>query len=206
MNHVAILGDYALWQSRFGGSPDILRRQITLDGQKLQVVGVMGPDAYPSDADVFVPFTREKPLPRNYHELNVVGRMRPGRTLAQAQREMDALSAELERANPVTNAGIGAYVSSLSEEITGKVRAPILMLLSAVGLVLLIACGNVANLLLVHTASRQKEIAIRVALGAGRSRIISQFIIECLILSSVGALARPAVGLRRHAIDSRSGR
>jgi putative ABC transport system permease protein len=185
-NRVAILS-YGLWQSRFDGSPEIVHRQITLDRQKLQVVGVMGPDAFPKDADVFIPFTREKPLPRNYHELNVVGRLRPGQSEAGAQREMETFAADIARAYPTTNTGIGAYVLPLREEITGKVREPILMLLLAVGLVLLIACGNVANLLLVRAAARQKEIAIRVAVGAGQRRIIGQFAIECLVLSIAGA-------------------
>ncbi len=188
-NDVAILG-YALWQSRFGGSRDVLSRQITLNRRKLQVVGVMGPDVFPDEAAVFLPFTQispEKPMPRNYHELNVIGRMRAGLSLADAQREMAVLSVDLERAYPATNAGLGAYISLLREEITGKVREPVLMLLMAVGLVLLIACGNVANLLLVRAAARQKEIAVRVALGAGRDRILAQFITECLLLSTAGS-------------------
>jgi putative ABC transport system permease protein len=185
-NRVAILS-YGLWQSRFNGSPEIVHQQITLDRQKLQVVGVMGPDAYPKEADVFIPFTRERPLPRNYHELNAVGRLRPGQTAAGAQRELEALSAAIARANPTTNTGITAYVLPLREEITGNVREPIVMLLLAVGLVLLIACGNVANLLLVRAAARQKEIAIRVAVGAGQGRIIGQFAIECMVLSIAGA-------------------
>ncbi len=188
-NQVAILS-YVLWQSRFGGSRDVLHQQITLDKQKLQVVGVMGPQVYPAEADVFVPFTwvhAENPLPRNFHELNVIGRLLPGQTVAAAQKEMEAISADLARSYPMTNDGIGANILPLREEITGKVREPILLLLLAASLILLIACGNVANLLLVRAASRQKEIAIRVALGAGRDRIIAQFAIECLILSAAGA-------------------
>ena len=187
-NNVAILS-YALWQSRFGGSRDVLHRQITLNQQKLQVVGVMGPQVYPAEADVFVPFTWVDPerLPRNFHELNVVGRLRPGQTAAAAQKEMEAISADLGRSYPMTNAGISVNVLPLREEITGNVREPILLLQLAVVLILLIACGNVANLLLVRATGRQKEIAIRVALGAGRGRIIAQFAIECLILSAAGA-------------------
>lgn len=189
-NNVAILG-FNFWQARFARAQDIVGRQITLNQQRMQVVGVMGPDVYPVEADVFVPFTQispEKPLPRNYHLLHVVGRLRPGRTVSQAQREMDDLSAELEQSYPATNAGIRSYITPLREEIVGKVREPILMLLAAVGLVLLIACGNVANLLLVRAAARQKEIAIRAALGAGRPRIMWQFISECLLLTAGGAL------------------
>jgi putative ABC transport system permease protein len=187
---VAILG-YGLWQTRFGGSRDVLDRPITFNRQSLRVIGVMGPDVFPADADVFVPFTLanpEKPNPRNYHELHVAGRLFPGQSVAQAQREMGALSLDLARSYPATNAGIGANIVSLRDEITGKVREPILILLSAVGLVMLIACGNVANLLLVRADARQKEIAIRVAVGAGRGRIISQLTTECLVLSTAGAL------------------
>ena len=190
-NGVAILG-YSLWQSQFGGSRDILNRQITLDKRTLQVVGVMGSDVHPVDADVFLPFAQlnpEQPMPRNYHELTVIGRLRPGLAVADAQRETEALSSDLARSYPATNSGIGAHVIPLRDEITGSVREPILMLLAAVGLVLLIACGNVANLILVRSAGRQKEIAIRVALGAGRRRIIGQFAVECMLLSAVGSIA-----------------
>jgi len=187
---VAILG-YTLWQTRFGGSREVLDREITLNQQKLQVIGVMGPDVFPPDADVFVPFTRvnpEKPLPRNYHDLRVAGRLRPGQSVAQAQNEMEALSADLARSYTATNSGIGANIVPLRAEITGKVREPILILMWAAGLVLLIACANVANLLLVRADVRQKEIAIRLAVGAGRGRIVAQFAAECLILSAAGAL------------------
>ncbi len=188
-NNVAILS-YALWQSRFGGAPDVLHRQITLNQQKLQVVGVMGPQIYPAEADIFVPFTWVDPerLTRNFHELNVIGRLRPGQTIAAARREMQTISADLGNSYPITNAGIRVDILPLREEITGNVREAILLLQSAVVLILLIACGNAANLLLVRAVSRQKEIAIRVALGAGRGRVIAQFAIECLILSAGGAI------------------
>ena len=186
---VAILG-YTLWQTRFGGSREVVDREITLNRQKLRVIGVMGPDVFPAGADVFVPFTLaspDKPMPRNYHQLHVVGRMRTGQSRAQAQSEMEALSADFERSYPATNSGIGAHIVPLRDEITGNVRQPILILQSAVGLVLLIACGNVVSLLLVRADARQKEIAIRVAVGAGRGRIVAQFATECLILTAAGA-------------------
>jgi predicted permease len=188
-DNVALLS-YSLWQGRFNGARDILGRRITVNQQKLVVIGVMGPDVFPAGADLFAPFTLtspDKPLPRNYHQLHVVGRLRPGQNQVQAQSEMEAISLELQRSYPTTNAGIGAAVGPLREEITGKVREPVLILLSAVGLVLLIACANVANLLLVRADARQKEIAIRVAVGAGRGRILAQFTTECLVLSAAGA-------------------
>jgi putative ABC transport system permease protein len=187
--NVAILS-YALWQSRFGGSGDVLGRQITLNQQKLDIVGVMGPQAYPAEADVFVPFVWIYPevLTRNFHQLNVIGRLRPGQTAATAQKELEAIAGELGRSYPTTNAGISVHVLPLREEIIGSVREPLLVLQAAAVLILLIAFGNAANLLIVRSVKRQKEIAIRVALGAGRSRIIWQFAAECLMLSSAGAI------------------
>jgi putative ABC transport system permease protein len=189
-NQAAILS-YSFWQSRFGGSLQILNRYITIDKRSLQVVGIMRPDVYPLEADVFLPFSQlhpDKPMPRNYHELMVIGRMRKGASLYDARKELVALSADLEQSYRSTNAGISANVTPLREEITGGVREPILFLLSSVALVLLIACANVANLILVRAASRQKEIAIRVALGAGREHITMQFAIECLMLSGLGTV------------------
>ena len=186
---VAILG-YSFWQSRFGGSRDIVGRPITLNGQKLEVVGVMRKDVFPPDADVFLPFTRANPggpQPRNVHELNVVGRLARGRTVAQAQKEMDSISADLDRAYPATNSGIRTYIAPLRQEIVGNVRTPLYTLLFAAMLVLTIASGNVVNLVLVRAAARQKEIAIRVAMGAGRNAIVAQFVVECVILSAIGA-------------------
>jgi putative ABC transport system permease protein len=190
-NNFAILS-YSLWQSRFGGSQDVLRQQVTIDNQKLNVVGVMGAEAYPTDADVYLPFTRldpDRPRPRNYHALMVVGRTRPGQNPETAQTEMESISHALELENPATNAGISSRLTPLREEIIGSVQEPIVILSVAVGLVLLIACGNVANLQLVRAAARQKEIAIRAALGASRAQILRQFLIESAMLATIGAAA-----------------
>jgi predicted permease len=160
--------------------------------KKLRVVGVMGPDIFPAEVDVFVPLSRLHPgeaRPRNYHELRVIARLRPGQTIDEAQREIATLSADLERSYPSTNAGIGAYILPLRDEIIGNVREPLLILLSASGLLLLIACGNSASILLVRAGARQKELAVRMAFGASPYRIIAQFVTECLILSAEGAAA-----------------
>jgi putative ABC transport system permease protein len=152
----------------------------------------MGAEAYPTDADVYLPFTRldpDRPRPRNYHELTVVGRTRPGQNPETAQTEMESISCALERENPATNAGISSRLTPLREEIIGSVREPIVILSVAVGLVLLIACGNVANLQLVRAAARQKEIAIRAALGASRAQILRQFLIESVMLATIGGAA-----------------
>ena len=189
-NQVAILG-YSFWRSHFNGAPEVLDHPITLNKRSLQVVGIMGPDVYPIGADVFLPFTQvnpQKPMPRNYHELTLIGRLRPGIRLAGAQKDIQAIAAQIESSNSSTNAGISAYLAPLREEITGPLREPILLLFSAVGLVLLIACANVANLILVRAASRQKEIAIRIALGARRGRILSQFAVECGVLCLLGGI------------------
>ena len=180
---------YALWQRRFAGDPGIIDKKIILDGKPAQVIGVMGRDvALPQPAELWVPMTFDSPdmQQRKAHFLRPIGRMKPGVTMTQAQADLDVIAAQLEEQFPDTNAGWNLRLVSLREQLVGGSRTYVWILFGAVGLVLLIACANVANLLLVRAASRQKEIALRTALGASRPRIIRQMITESVLLAIMG--------------------
>ena len=180
---------YKLWQARYASDPNLLGKSINLDGDPYVVVGVMSPKmAVPGFAQLWTPLglTDKEAAIRNDHNFFAIGRLKPGVTLAQAQAEMNTISQRLEKAYPEDDKGWGAVVNSMREETVGSVRPALLMMLGAVAFVLLIACANVANLILARTFARRKEIAIRSAVGATRSRVIQQLLSESLILSLCG--------------------
>jgi putative ABC transport system permease protein len=188
-----ILG-HGLWTRRFGGDRTIVGRTISLDGVAHEVLGVMPQGfAHPEDAELWTPLARSQRFAqlmqsRGAYWLTVMGRLKPGIEQAAAQAEMDTIARGLERQYPV-NAGIGVRLVPLHDEMVGDVRQPLLIVGGAVCFVLLIACANVANLLLTRAASRQKELAIRAALGAGRGRLARQMLTESLVLALAGGAA-----------------
>lgn len=190
--HEVILS-HGLWQRAFNHDPNVLGRTVTLDGEGYTVVGVMPPGFrfapfWATHAELWVPDAFGDQIHnRGGNHLRVFARLKPGVTLEQARAEMAAVTGRLELAYPATNRGV--MVRPLKENVVGNVEAPLLMLLGAVGFVLLITCANVAHMLLARTADRQREIAVRVALGAGRARLIAQFLTEHLLLAATGAAA-----------------
>lgn len=181
---------YKLWKSTFGGDPHIVGQDIELNGQAYSVVGVMPPTfSKPQSVQLWTPLVWD-PIERTVrasHDFFAVARLKPGVSIEQAQSELSTIAARLERQYPDDDAGWGAKVRSLREETVGDVRKSLLVLLGAVACVLLIACANVANLIMARTLDRRKEIAIRTALGATRMQIMRQALAESVLLSLAGA-------------------
>ncbi len=184
---VVILG-YDLWQRRFAGDPNILGQRISLNTYSRTVVGVMPPGfKFPEVSELWAPLgLTPKTFTRTDHGLNAIARLKDGVTLEQAQAEMNRVAAQIEQENPVTNEGLGVSATSLHKNLTGDYRKALLILLGVVGCVLLVACVNVANLMLARASARQKEVALRTALGASRFRVIQQLLTESLILAVAG--------------------
>jgi predicted permease len=189
---VAIISN-GLWRDRFGGSATALGKSIVLDGVEATVVGVLQPGfRFGTDyADVYVPIGQRRLVDANdrtVHDVACVARLKRGVSLSQADAEMNAIQENIDRLNPETEQGLGAKILPAKELFVGDVRGTLLLLLGAVGVVLLIACANVANLLLARSAARAREFSIRAALGAGCGRIVRQLITESILLSILGGV------------------
>ncbi len=190
-DHVLVIG-YGLWQRSFGGEPDIVGKKVLLDGDAYQIVGVMPREFYfapfwVTQAEMWAPDDlNASATRRGGGSLRMFARLAPSSGESQAQAEMNQLAGAIAAAFPDSNAGMRLVVESLQDKAVGKVRPALEVLLGAVGMVLLIACANVANLALVRATARQKEIAIRLSLGAPRWRIARQFLAESLVLSIAG--------------------
>ncbi len=191
-----IVLSHALWQRRFGGDPNIVGKAVSLNSRPYTIVGVMGPDFKPLPTALVAPEGQfYRPIAEGYDDskrderhVRAIARLKPGATLAQAQSEVNVIAQRLEQQHPQTNKNQGGHVVSITDDIVGEIRPTLWMIFGAVVLVLLVACANVANLLLARSSVRYKEITIRSAIGAGRGQLIRQLLTESLLLSIVGGV------------------
>lgn len=179
------------WQRHLGGAPNVIGRTLTLDGTPYEIVGVTAPgQPLPEDLEVAIPLAANPAQERRMnHELNVFGRLKPGVTLAQADAELKSIAQQISATLPAAEQGWSTRLVPFAREIVGdSVRQGLYLLLGAVGLLLLIACANLSNLLLVRASARAHELAIRTALGASRSRVVRQIVTESLLVTGIGGV------------------
>jgi putative ABC transport system permease protein len=189
------------WQQAYGGRPDVVGRQITLGGVPYTIIGAGARGlALPAQVDLWAPLQIDTTLGRRNDFLQVIGRLAPGATPQGAQVELATIARRLEAEYPASNAGWGVELIGLQERIVGEIRPALLVFLGAVALVLLIACANVANLMLVRVAAREREVTIRAALGASRRRLLRQFLTESVLLALAGGIL--GLGLAVWGVDA----